>query len=578
MSEKIVHPGLMIKMLRDAGYKSTSYAVAELVDNSIEANAKHIEILIMNEDVTVKRKSARIGSIAIFDDGAGMSPEILGRCLSFGWGTRLEGATGLGKFGFGLKGASISQAKRIDIFSWQNPDEVYMTYLDIQEIFDNDVDLLPEVEKKKLPSRIANLLPSPLPKSGTVVIWKDLDRLNPKRSETLVAHLNKEMCRIFRHYMDDNDELGDRRYISVSVLNSDGSKVGPEVLKANDPMYLLSPNNLPYHGDRATNVVDDEAKFLVLDANEVEQEVHVISSIALPEIQALGGSSEVGKHYAQNNGISFVRAGRELELDIKGFFSQSEPRHRWHGIEVRFGPQLDEYFGVPNNKQGIRGFRAYDENELNGLISDADEGDGEEKRMSKMKLDLHRIISRMVKNNESVVKSRGASKGDKTTPGTHSTAKKVSQVVRVTDLDSDTRSQKEADGKSLDIKVDELTRAKMKSDTSLTEEEARQLAKDDLENLLQIEEASWPGATFLDVQYAANAAIATINRNHPFFNEFYDFLRRSDDQKGFEALKILMLAFARTEDVLQNQIGVEKFEQIRDRWGSYMKDLAKLSS
>ena len=43
---RIANPALMIKMLRDAGYKNTSYAVAELVDNSIEAKAKNIKIAL----------------------------------------------------------------------------------------------------------------------------------------------------------------------------------------------------------------------------------------------------------------------------------------------------------------------------------------------------------------------------------------------------------------------------------------------------------------------------------------------------------------------------------------------------
>ena len=111
---RIANPALMIKMLRDAGYKNTSYAVAELVDNSIEAKAKNISIALYEENVTNVRTQKLINEIAIFDDVEGMAPAILGRCLSFGWGTRLEGATGLGKFGFGLKGASISQARRVE--------------------------------------------------------------------------------------------------------------------------------------------------------------------------------------------------------------------------------------------------------------------------------------------------------------------------------------------------------------------------------------------------------------------------------------------------------------------------------
>ena len=578
MNERIVNPALMIKMLRDAGYKNTSYAVAELVDNSIEAKAKNIDILIFNKDVVNIRRSTRISSIAIFDDGEGMDKEVLSRCLSFGWGTRLTGATGLGKFGFGLKGASISQAKRIEIYSWQDPKEINKSYLDVDEIVDDEIDFLPAVESVDLPKAIRNQLPKQLPSSGTVVVWKNLDRLNPKRAATLVDHLNKEMCRIFRHFMDDDDKLGSRRSITVKVLEDDGTISEDKVLRANDPMYLLVPNNLPGHENDATNIVEEDVTIGVIDPDGVERNVRVISSVALPNIQATGGNSEVGKHYANNNGISFVRAGRELELDIKGFFSHSEPRHRWLGIEIQFDPHLDEYFGVPNNKQSVRNFKRYDEAELEGLEHEKAEGEGAEKHAAAMKLELFKIVSRMVKNNETTVKSRGASKADNLKPNQRSVAKKVSDEISQIEPNEETRSAEEARTKTHDEKLSELIDTKRETDTSLSYQEALELASRDLENLLQIEEATWPGTTFLDVQFKANAAVATINRNHPFFVEFYDFLRNSDDKKAFVALKILMLAFARTEDVLQNKLGSEAFEAIRDRWGYYMKEAAKHSS
>ena len=96
-------------------------------------------------------------------------------------------------------------------------------------------------------------------------------------------------------------------------------------------------------------------------------DVKIICTVAKPEIQALGGMSALGKHYAKNNGISFVRAGRELELNYKGFYTQSEPRNRWIGLEIQFPPQLDSFFSVPNNKQSVRDFRKFEEDELESL-------------------------------------------------------------------------------------------------------------------------------------------------------------------------------------------------------------------
>ena len=73
MGEKIAQASLIISTLRDAGYKNTSYAVAELVDNSIEAEAKNIDICIESGDQLVNQTtSERIQKIAVFDDGVGM--------------------------------------------------------------------------------------------------------------------------------------------------------------------------------------------------------------------------------------------------------------------------------------------------------------------------------------------------------------------------------------------------------------------------------------------------------------------------------------------------------------------------
>jgi hypothetical protein len=579
MGNKIADAALMLKMLRDAGYKNTSYAVAELVDNSIEANAKNIGVYLFEQNIIRLRTVKLVDEIAIYDDGDGMSPEVLGRCLSFGWGTRLEGATGLGKFGFGLKGASISQARRVEIYSWKNSSEIFHTYLDYDEICNNGSDELPEPTKTSIPQKYSQLITQEngeLSNTGTIVIWKNLDKLTPKTSATLIGHMNKDMCRIFRHFLDDNDIYGTHRDIRVKVIDPKGDTEKNEILRANDPLYLLKPNNLHAHEDEATNEKNAEEKLEVIDPDGVTRIVHVISSVAKPEIQSIGGQSIVGRHYSNNNGISFVRAGRELELDIKGFFANSEPRHRWHGIEVRFDPQLDEYFGVPNNKQGVRNFKNFDSSEINALELDIENSEGAEKHSALMKLNLHKIIYRFIKANESVVKSRGASQNN-TISGTKTTAKKVSKKIEQIEDNEDTKSFQRAQTKTNEQKLEELVQLKIKTDATISLEEATRQARTELDNLLHIEESEWPGSTFLDIQYKGNAAVALINRKHPFFNTFYDVLRRNSDQKGFEALKIFLMAFVRTEDLLQQKLGDDEFELIRDKWGAYMKMLAELS-
>ena len=573
---RIANPALMIKMLRDAGYKNTSYAVAELVDNSIEADARNISIALYEENVTNVRTQKLINEIAIFDDGDGMNPEVLGRCLSFGWGTRLEGATGLGKFGFGLKGASISQARRIEIFSWQRDSPVHMTYLDCDEIAQTESDVLPEPVTASISEKYSNVLHTNDSESGTLIIWKNLDRLSPKKSSTLINHLNKDMCRIFRHFLDDNDTYGSRRNISVNVVDPTGSNGEKAKLRSNDPIYLHKPNNLPGFEDEATNLLEDEAFISVVDLDGIERTVHVVSSVAKPEIQLLGGSSELGKHYANNNGISFVRAGRELELDIKGFFNNSEPRYRWFGIEIRFDPQLDEYFGVPNNKQGVRNFKNFDESELNDLLEQAENSETADGRAAKMKLDLHKCITNIVKKNITTVQGRGAGKRKKLPGSGLNSAEKFTKEVNLIDMNETLRSDKEAENKTTDQKISELADVKMVSDASLDREEAIQIAKEELSNAIHLEEDKWPGDTFLDVDYKANSAIGLINRRHAFFTQFYDVLRHQEDQKGFEALKVFLMAFVRCEDVLQHRVDPKTFDLIRNKWGEYLRNLSQI--
>lgn len=86
----------LIPALRDVGYYS-AYALAELVDNSVQANAKHIEILCMDEkDLDSGRQ--KLYQIAILDDGKGMSSDELWNSIVLGK-SQNRGKGGIGKYG-----------------------------------------------------------------------------------------------------------------------------------------------------------------------------------------------------------------------------------------------------------------------------------------------------------------------------------------------------------------------------------------------------------------------------------------------------------------------------------------------
>ena len=102
----------LITSLRDMGYDFAA-AVADLVDNSIEARATlvAIDIEFDGDDSWVR----------VADNGRGMTTAELKEAMRYG-AERDYKKEDLGKFGLGLKTASMSQCKRLSVASRINPD------------------------------------------------------------------------------------------------------------------------------------------------------------------------------------------------------------------------------------------------------------------------------------------------------------------------------------------------------------------------------------------------------------------------------------------------------------------------
>src|SRR2546428_1704734 len=81
-----------IQATRDSGYKGAPYAVAELVDNALEAHAKTVFV-----DVAATHPGDDSGvNVAVSDDGTGMSPSDLMLALQVGGSTRFGTRSGMG--------------------------------------------------------------------------------------------------------------------------------------------------------------------------------------------------------------------------------------------------------------------------------------------------------------------------------------------------------------------------------------------------------------------------------------------------------------------------------------------------
>lgn len=568
---QIIDAYLGLMALRQAGYRSTATAVAELVDNSIEAKAEHIDIIALSKRIIVTvRPSNQVQKIAVLDDGEGMPPHILENCLSLGWGTRLDTREGLGRFGFGLKGSSISQARRVEVYSWISPGEVYMAYLDLDEIQQGHKQELNDVVKTSLPPEILNNFGDKISESGTLVVWDDLDQMDLKRSDTLLKRINKELCRIYRHFLDDCDVYGKKRDIQLHMLQLEDNNIDSQRLKANDPLYMLVPNNLDGYEDEPTNTLH-EGPFTI-DVkyhdgfHEAISKIEFRFTIANPTIQNLGGNSKVGKHYADNVGISFVRAGREIDFGSFGFLDSSEPRHRWWGAEVRFDPVLDELFGVTNNKQEVRNVRKIDQDHMEALIEEGEEGN----YTSMLSVELNRILSDHIKGMMKIITGRREGQRKRKT----SVGALIGRVNEEVSKDtSKTESSERSENISSEQKIEERIKLLLNDDSTLLPNEAREEAEKTIDYKVDVTTDEWPGDLFLERKPVANASVGIINRNSQFYEKFWRYLEEKDDKKGYEALEIMMMALIRAEDELAVQYDKKTFERYRQKWGSWLEQL-----
>ena len=573
---QIVNSYLALNALREVGYRSTATAIAELVDNSIEADADDIQIMTFSKmEKGSKRATYRVQSLAVLDNGKGMAEEEIAKCLSLGWGTRLDTREGLGRFGFGLKGASISQCRHIEIFSWRDG-KCFHTYMDLDEIRDDDLQDLRPAKKAKLPKFIAK----EFQESGTLVIWSKLDKVDFTRPATLLNRMDNELCRIYRHFLDDDDEYGRRRNVMMVDYDMDKNAIKHSArLKANDPLYLLTPSNAPgSDGERTNELFEKPYVIPVKYTPGKTSDVEIRLSIAKPETQALGGNSDLGKHYGHNTGISFVRAGREIDFGGFDFVNRSEPRHRWWGIEVRFSPELDELFGVTNNKQQIRGFRKLDQKGDQDIINSLREASRDEDSGGHYKALMHLALSdnldQKIKSMMQIINKRG--EGKKSASG----AVKPSRIKRTVNADvtsdtSQTSSETEAGTKSQKEKLQERVDFISETRPDLPEADLKRLAKATLDYKVDISKDSWPGNTFLDVQLIANAAVGKINTRSEFYKKFWQHLEDHDDSMGISALEIFTMAYVRTEDEFRPKYGKELFDDFRDRWGVWVNTFLK---
>lgn len=250
--------------MRDLGY-SLETAVADLLDNSISAEATVIHIFCdLTQDSPV---------LAVIDNGKGMNADEVVEAMRYGSSgpaeQRLPGD--LGRFGLGLKTASLSQCRRLTVVSAQN-NILHSAEWDLNLIDEKDdwlISVLDDEEIGKLP------FVEMLGEDGTLILWRDLDRLledvtGPKQHEVInekLDALGKHLSLVFHRYI--SGEIRGRKKLTVHVnghnleafdpfcrSNSATQRLPDEIVRIDGVRVKMQPYILPHHSKLSATEYD----------------------------------------------------------------------------------------------------------------------------------------------------------------------------------------------------------------------------------------------------------------------------------------------------------------------------------
>lgn len=298
--------------LRSMGYENTA-AVADLIDNSIDAEASNIWISIDND----------LSKIFIADDGVGMSEETLRTAIRLGGKKAHDKGSDLGKYGLGLITASISMGRVVRIIT--KKDGLYNTatldYDIIREtnLFNADFHKSTDAEIASFNYRTKDA------DSGTVLIIDKCDKLQYTRAKDLIDAVEESVSEVFRVYLSEGKHI----YINESGVS------------AYDPLLLIVKGN--------RKLVDTDID--IKTNTGIEGKMHVLA-VMIPD---QGTKANRNLHLnIQGQGFYILRNNREIASGLE--FPELFKKHNDFNllrIELSFNPDLDDLMGINLKKHDI---------------------------------------------------------------------------------------------------------------------------------------------------------------------------------------------------------------------------------
>lgn len=586
MASSIVDIKNMGDALRNTGYKNIESAVAEIIDNAEEANAKNAFVILgAHIDPSSGRKV--IHEIGFLDDGSGMDTSTLGTCLGIGFTTR-TGRRGLGRFGVGLPQASLYACPEVIVYSWQNGiQNCQRVFLDIEKVKSGEQTEIADPVNEQIPEKYQQYIHYQTPtnsfdfsKSGTLVIWSNCDRISPKTRGPLTERLEFALGQKFRHFIHNGE-------FKIRIIAHENQDAAVDVAP-NDPLFLMEDNyvlcneNCPAQVFRGVRGDDLEPAFELygeetvsikyIDKNNSVSSANV--TIRFSKVKAKfydetafptgnPGAYPFGKYASKMEGISVVRANREIDFRQFDFYSTTnEPQHRWWGCEIMFDPVLDEAFGVANNKQYV---------ELKRI--EAEDIDYEEE-VQPIWCQLYDVIYNTIKemyrlNEETRRNTRSYDDAD--TPATNIINSVENESANSDEGDSD------IDEEVIDPASDEaISAGKEELANQGYENPTDEQASRFISNKVNFDYADkGERAPAFDYKFVLSTTIITINTSHKFYTLLLEKIYPNTEARTtFELLLASLVQSIRKTDTTQKQENDKLVTLWYNRLNNYISELA----
>lgn len=317
----------MIRSQRDMGYEFAA-AVADLIDNSIEAKANTVRVNAEWEGAA--------SYVMIADNGEGMSPDQLKEALRFGSERDYE-ESDLGKFGLGLKTASLSQCLRVTVATRRNPNRADITAYcwDVEHVEATNRWEILNIKSADLPLQVRLHLKET---TGTVVIWERLDRvLGYKYPEGESA---RKQLNVMTRGMEEHSAMVFHRFLAGEVrgkrlaiyVNENRVEAWDPFVRKEGQTKTLESKAFPLEGIKGKGAVVVEPYVLPSEAMFSSKDAHTRASGP--------------KKWNAQQGFYIYRADRMIQSGGWCGLRAIDEHRKLSRIAVSFTPKLDEEFKI----------------------------------------------------------------------------------------------------------------------------------------------------------------------------------------------------------------------------------------